>query len=146
MKTYELTYIISSQLPSEQIDSLAKEVESLAKTQGGTVLASTKNPAQPLAYRINKQSSGHFATLIFQIEENLIQEIRKQLNQNANILRHAIIIKKAPKAVKERRTRKPLFAASKDEAVKTEIFKEIRKEEKLNPEELGKKLDEILGE
>ena len=64
MKTYELTYIISSQLMSSEADGLMKEVESFIQSKDGVVLKSEKTAAQPLAYQIKKQSSGYFAIFL----------------------------------------------------------------------------------
>ncbi len=146
MKTYELTYIISSQMMSREADAFMKEVETFVQSKDGVVLTSEKTIAQPLAYRIKKQSSGYFAILTFQSAEDRIKEIQEKLNKDGKVLRSVMVVKKPIKEMKERRVRKPLFTQDKEATVKAGIFKEEKKEEKLNPEELGKKLDEILGE
>ena len=72
MKTYELTYIISSQITSEQASVLPKEIESFVVANEGVVLESKKTGAQTLSYPIKKQHSGFFVTLTFQMPENKI--------------------------------------------------------------------------
>ncbi|MDO8530040.1 MAG: 30S ribosomal protein S6 [bacterium] len=146
MKSYELTYIISSQMMSQEADAFMKEVETFVQSKDGVVLKSEKTIAQPLAYRIKKQSSGYFAILTFQAAEDKIKEILEKLNKDTQILRSTIMVKKPIKEMKERRTRKPAFTQDKEAAAKAGIFKEEKKEEKLNPEDLNKKIDEILGE
>ena len=148
MKPYELTYIISSQIPSEQATSVSKEVESFIQSKEGVVLKSEKTGAQSLAYPIKKQSSGYFLTLTFQMLENNIKELKEKLEKDSNILRHFIIIKKPVKELKKRRTKKPSTIFQSQNTEKSSIFKheDKRESEKIDLEKIDKKLDEILSE
>jgi len=149
MKTYELTYIISSQLNSEESDNLKKNLESSIQSKEGVILKSEKTLAQTLSYPIKKQSSGYFVILTFQISEDKIKEIKDNLEKENKVLRHFIIVKKPIKAMKERRMRKPLFMQDKIEKssfVKVLEDKEKKNEGKVELEEIEKKLDEILSE
>ena len=65
MKTYELTYIISSATGTEEMAAIIKEVQTFLQSTGGVILASQKSPAQTLAYPIKKQHSGYYITEIF---------------------------------------------------------------------------------
>ena len=149
MKPYELTYIISSQIPSEQATSVSKEVESFIQSKEGVVLKSEKTGAQSLAYPIKKQSSGYFLTLTFQMLENNIKELKEKLEKDSNILRHFIIIKKPVKELKKRRIRKPLTTMEdKSSSVDSQIFTDVNKKEseKIDLDKIDKKLEEILSE
>src|SRR3989344_3282463 len=110
MKPYELTYIISSAIGTEEAQTLKKEVEVFVQDKGGVVLRSEKTVPQSLAYPIKKHSSGYFATLEFQAEEREIKPLKEKLEKEAKILRHFLIVKKPMKVMKERRTRKPLVS------------------------------------
>lgn len=159
MKTYELTYIISSQVNSAEIDIILKNIESFIQEQEGIILSpqsgipfagkSEKTSAKTLAYPIKKQSSGYFITLEFQALEDKIKEIKSKIEKDNKILRHFIIVKKPIKEMKERRIRKPLFMQNKIEKPSFANPSENRgkkSEGKVELEEIEKKLDEIFSE
>ncbi len=141
MKSYELTYIISSGLTTDEVANVMKETESFIQSKEGVILSSEKTAAQTLAYPIKKQSSGYFSTVIFQLEEGNVKELKAKLDLQKEILRSVILVKKPAKIMKERRTRKPMAASEMNAMTPA---KEKKSQEKLNPEDLDKKLDEIL--
>lgn len=145
MKTYELTYIISSALGATESDNLKKDLESFIVSKEGVVLKSEKTMAQPLSYVIKKQSSGYYVILTFQALEDKIKEIKNNIEKNAGILRHLITIKKPVKEMKARRTKKPMAIKEKTE---NSVFVHEKKETdgKVEIEEINKKLEEILSE
>lgn len=130
---------------SQEADALAKEAEAFVQSKNGVIVKSEKTSAQPLAYQIKKQSSGYFAILTFQAQENTIKEIKEKLAKESKVLRSFIIVKKPIKEMKERRIRKPLFTPEKEASVSPYVT-ETKKTEEVSPEDLNKKLDEILGE
>ncbi len=148
MKPYELTYIISSNLKTDESDNLKKEVEVLVQEKGGMIVKSEKTVPQSLAYPIRHTSSGYFVTLEFTGSEKEIVPLQAVLEKNKNILRHFLIVKRPIKIMKERRTRKPVLAGSMAKSKPSEVFKEKpRKEEtEVKAEDIDKKLDEILSE
>lgn len=155
MKTYELTFIITPQISSQEAEGLLKEVETFIQEQEGVILKSDKPTAQTLSYRIKKQASGFFANLELQIPEGKIKNIREKLDKNNKVIRNMIVVKNPAKLRKERRTRKPLFASepipmplTKEEpaAVGALVQEEKKVDTKIELNEIDKKLDEILGE
>lgn len=175
MKTYELTYIISSQITQEKADSIKKEFESFIQSKEGSVLSSEKISIQTLAYPMKKsrsqgpdkvedsrqsrnvrgpsissgQSSGYFVGLTFQVSEEKIKEIKEKLEKNNEILRHLILVKKPQKELKKTRIRKPLTTLR--SKVTEELFfikthEDKKKAEPVKLDEIEKKLDEILSE
>ena len=147
MKTYELTYIISSAMTQEDAAAVSKEIEAFIQSKEGVILKSEKTGAQTLAYPVKKQSSGYFCILEFQLAESAVKEVKVMLEKDKKILRHFMLIKKPIKIMKERRTRKPLFTSEKDSGIKPLLSEsKEKKAEKLNPVDLDKKLDEILSE
>src|SRR3989338_7690863 len=119
MKTYELTYIISSQISTDESEALRKDLESFVQSKEGVILKSEKTTPQTLAYPIKKHSSGYFATLTFQVLEDKVKEIKDKLEKDLKVLRHFILIKRPVK---------------------------IKKEETVKTEDIDKKIDEILSE
>ena len=146
MKTYELTYIISSNISTDESEALRKDLESFVQSKEGVVLKSEKTSAQPLAYPIKKHSSGYFATLTFQVLEDKVKEIKDKLEKDLKVLRHFILIKRPVKIMKERRSRKPLFMQSKVEESPFTAAGIKKKEETAKVEDIDKKIEEILSE
>ena len=158
MKTYELTYIISSEITNEEAQAYAREVDSFIQGKEGIIIKSENPVAKTLSFPIKKIGSGYFTISEFQAEPDKIKDIEEKLEKDGKILRHMVTIKKPFKIQKERRTRKePLFSAtaepekSKTPAEETPAETEEQKEEKkpakkVELEEIDKKLDEILGE
>ena len=141
MQTYELTYIISSHMTMEEADGVKKDFEASLQATGGVIIKSEKTTPQPLAYQIKKQSSGFFVTTEFTVEENQIKPMKAQLEKNAKVLRHFLIVKKPVKIMKERRTRKPVAIAG-----MAQMAKPAKPPKKVQMEDINKKLDEILSE
>src|SRR3989344_6191586 len=146
MKPYELTYIISSGIKSEEAENLKKEVEVFVQSKGGVIVKSEKTVPQSLAYPIKKHSSGYFVTLEFQGEEKEVKALKEKLEKEARVLRHFLMVKKPAKIMKERRTRKPLLKGKPDMADGSKVMEDKKKGEKVQAEEISKKLDEILSE
>ena len=148
MKPYELTYIISSAVSSDDSETVKKELETFVQEKGGLILKSVKTVPQGLAYPIKKNSSGFFVTLEFQSEEKEIKGLKEKLEKEVKILRHFIIIKKPMKVMKERRTRKPLMTEHKAriKTDNTEVYTTKAKKGDTKIEDIDKKLDEILSE
>lgn len=149
MQTYELTYIISSQISSDEAESTKKDVDSLIQSNEGVILRSEKLGAQPLAYSIKKQGSGYFNIETIQIDESKIKGISENLLKNDKILRSMIVVKKPSKVMKDRRSKRIMpvsdFPSSKKSPLES-MTKEDKKGAKVDTADLDKKLDEILSE
>lgn len=153
MKTYELAFIISSQLNSQEADEVKNQVEKIIQDKGGTVLMSERSEAKTLAYPIKKQISGYFTTLELRIEEDKIKEIKDILEKETRMLRYAMLIKGPVKHRKEKRAKKPLLREMPIEysTVPAPIEQKPKdsqpvKPEKIDEADLDKKLEEILSE
>ncbi len=145
MKTYELTYIISSEITGEEAGATANEINSFIQSKEGIILRSDNPVAKTLSYPIKKLGSGFFVVLEFQIEPEKLSELNEKLERDGKILRHTIIIKNPARIRKERRgARKPVFSAEIEPAELKNIAAEGEK--KLELKEIEKKLEELLGE
>lgn len=142
MKPYELTYIISSEITTEQAETEAKNIESFIQDKEGVILKSENPSPKTLAYPIKKQGSGFFAVLEFQLEPKELGKLKEKLQKNDKIIRHMLIIKNPEKIQKERRIRKkPLVSSPLVEAIKEE-----KTNKKVELREIEEKLEEILSE
>jgi ribosomal protein S6 len=161
MKTYELSYIVSPEITSEEAQAKAKELESAILAKEGTVLKQSAPVAKTLSYPVGKRASGFFGILEFQIEAEKLPELQEMLSKDGKIVRHMLIIKQAANFKKERRVRtKPELKIEIQSEKPIEI--EIEKKEKPAEEEpssakaseakpkvelkdIEEELDQILG-
>ena len=152
MKTYELTYIISPEITSEEADAEAKEIESIILSKEGTVLKQLNPIAKTLSYPIKKHASGFFGIIEFQLEPEKLIELKEMLVKDGKIVRHMIIIKEPVKLRKERRTKaKPIPSFEIEQKTEIEPAKKekpisSREKEKVELKDIEQKLDELLGE
>ena len=156
MKTYELTYIISPEITSEEATARAREIESAVQSKEGTILSQSNPIAKSLAYPIEKRASGFVCTIEFQMESEKVPELEEAISKDGNIVRHMVIIKEPLMAKKERRSRtKPVPALE----VKKKVEEAIEEEKpvhtpkpstetrgKVELKDIEQKLDELLGE
>lgn len=138
MKNYELSYIISTEISSEESQAFAKEIESFIQGKEGVIIKSETPVAKTLAFPVKKFGSGFFVISEFQIEPEKIKEINEKLEKDGKILRHIVAVKKHARLQKERRIKKE------EPVPQLEIKKTDDK--KVELEEIDKKLNEILGE
>ena len=162
MKTYELTYIVSPEITSEEAEAKAKEIGSAIVSREGTILKQSNPIAKTLSYPIKKHASGFFGVLEFQLEPEKLPELKEIVEKDGKIVRNMITIKEPAMLRKERRTRGAFQAKLSPEeypAFETKQKEEIESIEKEKPvaaKEAGKekvelkdieqKLDELLGE
>lgn len=136
MKTYELTYLISSDLSEQEAISLSTEVDLLIKEKEGFLEKNWPLLKKQLSYPIKKKTMAYLAGLNFQIKPERLEEVKKELTANPKILRYLIFVttKEKLKTI-SRRIKVPI------------ITKEIRKivpPKKVDLKEIEKKLEEIL--
>jgi len=160
MKTYELTYIITSEITSEEAEARAKELESAVSRIEGSILRQANPSAKTLSYPVEGRASGFFGVIEFQAEPEKIPELKTFIEKDEKIIRHIIVIKKPQKMRPERRTRtkpvsteEPIFNEKKkleenvDLAEKAEERPTVKakSKEKVELKDIEHELDEILG-
>jgi len=148
MKTYELTYIVSPEITSEEAEAKAKEIESTISSKEGIILKQSIPTAKTFSHPIGKKASGFLGILEFQLEPEKLVEFEANLAKDVIIVRHMLIIKKAAEFKKTRRTREkittsPIVAASQNEANLTPSEREERKEEIIKEKKSSAKIKEI---
>ena len=162
MKTYELTYIVSPEITSEEAGAKAKEIESAIQSKEGMILKQSNPIAKTLSYPIEKRASGFLGVLEFQLEPEKLIELKEIIAKDRKIVRHMVIIKEPAGLRKERRTRTkplseghPIFEIEKKSQTGVESidnekpasakgFGEAR--EKVELKDIEHELDELLGE
>jgi len=169
MKTYELSYIISPEVTSEEAENFAKELESFVQSKEGTVVKQTNPVAKTLAYQIKKHASGFIGAIEFQLDPEKLVELKEKMEKDGKVNRHMLIIKNPLKPEKKRRSRnktedvtevaekgvvKEITIESKKVAEekpaveeKEEVAKEeVKTDKKVELKDIEQKLEEILGE
>jgi small subunit ribosomal protein S6 len=141
MKTYEIAYLISSDLSEEEARAFQGKIASLVKEEGG-ILDEVRNPLRrKLAYTIKKQNQAYLAFFNFQLNPDALASLEKKLKEENQILRYLILFKKPVKPVKERvrklRTQTEPVGVEENKAY-------IEKEKKVELKEIEEKLEEIL--
>ncbi len=144
MTTYELTYIISPELTSEQIESKEKEIEGAIQKKDGVIVKQTKPQVKTLAYPIGKFSSGFFGIVEFQLEAEHLLEVKTGLDLDSKIVRSMVVVKEAARIRKVRRSRKEEMpsilsdkkpehqAATEKPEVKVPAFEDVKEEVAVN--------------
>ena len=149
MKTYELTYIVSPEITSEEAEAKAKEIESAILLREGTILKQSNPIARTLSYAIKGKGSGFMGVLEFQLEPDKFVELEEIVQKDGKIVRHMVIIKK-PARIRKERVRKPVDdILEKTEPIKTEQPKEASEKmpevkNKVELKDIEKELDELL--
>jgi ribosomal protein S6 len=170
MKTYELTYIVTPEITSEEAEAFAKELESFIAGKEGVVIKQASPIAKTLSYQIKKHASGFVGSIEFQLEPEALLELKEKMAKDKKVNRHMIVIKYPARKEKVRRSRnktedgivaekeapkeitieskkvveeKPVIEEKKEEVIKEEPKKETKKVELKDIEE---KLEELLGE
>jgi len=124
MKNYELSYLVSSSIPEEDIKTLQENINSLIQKEEG-VLLETSHPI--------KKEGFSLISLKFQINSEKILELEKTIRTDSRILRHILLIKHPAKAAKK--IRRSLKASPKS-----------TEKSKVELKEIETRLEEILGE
>ena len=154
MKTYELSYIVSPEIGSEEVEAKAKEIESAIQSREGVILKQQNPAPKTLAFPIGKRASGFFGVLEFQLEPEKLLEVKEIIQKDGKIIRHMVIIKEPIRIKKQRRTRTAVAEAAAAieqkpevtvETIKEEVEIKEEKKEKVELKDIEQKLEELLG-
>ncbi len=149
MLFYELNLLISPNFSEAEISSFIEKLEGELQ-KSGKIVSDKKGERKKLAYPVLKQIEAWYYFLnLYPTAENkkeLLDSIEKMLKENKDIIRYLIIkkdTKKTEAPVKPLRTR-PVKAE--EVVVEEAAVEEKPKKPKAQLEEIGQKLDEMLGE
>lgn len=137
MRSYQLTYLISSQLEEKEVKILQEEISSLIQKEEGILIESDSPIKKSTAYPIKnpashtRQQEVYLITFNFKLNPEKLKEIEQKLKSNEKILRYLLITKKILKKIPETSLKKPI---------------KIVKPKKVEFKEIEQKLEEILGE
>jgi len=125
IRYYQLAYLLSPDLKKEEVENIQNDLTSFLKREG--ILDKIESPLKrTLFYPIKKKVEAFLGAIYFYTEPQKIKDLEKKLRGEEKILRYLIVSEKAPKKMK--------------------IEKKIKKPEKVELEEIEKKIEEILKE
>jgi len=120
MRTYEVLFILSPQVPEEEANNLTAEFRKVGESTGATLKNEEAWGRRRLAYPIQKFNEGNYHLFVFESEGSLA-ELDRRMKNSDRVLRHLIVrtdedLKRADKLAKrnpkkERVRPAPAFAA-----------------------------------
>jgi ribosomal protein S6 len=153
-KVYEIGYLLVSSIPKEKVADAAAKLKDVLSKKGAEFIGEEAPEMIPLAYTMTKKigtsnhrfDRGYFGWMKFELATKEIEEVKKTIDIDANVLRYLIITtvrentylgKKAPVV--------PGKIAEIAEGVPAEAApEEAPVEEKSNLEEVDKSIDEMV--
>ena len=144
MQRYEISYLIPIESSEEERKNLSEKIVSYVQEQGG-ILEDIRQPVmQNLAHPIKKTSSAFLVSLNFLVVPEKIAEIESKLKSEPSIIRYFLAIKKTVKAGKKEPRRLPKsFSPAAKEPIP--LSGTTTGKEKVELQEIDKKLEELLG-
>jgi len=85
---YELTYVISGVLKSNDVEDIVRRVNTFIDDNDGEIIEVDEWGSQRLAYEIEKKRSGHYVNMYFRAPGDLITKLERALEIEDNILRY----------------------------------------------------------
>jgi small subunit ribosomal protein S6 len=113
---YELTYVLSGVLKSNDIENLVRRVNEFVENNDGEIIEVDEWGSQRLAYEIEKKRSGHYVNMYFRAPGELIAKLERALEIEDDILRY-LTLRMDAKMIRhyERQKREGSEAATADE-------------------------------
>jgi small subunit ribosomal protein S6 len=104
MRTYEVLFILSPQVPEEEATALTTEFRGVAEKTGATLKNEEAWGRRRLAYPIQKFTEGNYHLFVFESDGSLA-ELDRRMKNSDRILRHMIVrtdedLKRADKLAK----------------------------------------------
>jgi len=90
MRTYEVLFILSPQVPEEESLTLISEFRGVAEKVGATLKSEEPWGRRRLAYPIEKFNEGNYHLFVFETESGLA-ELDRRMRNSEQVLRHMIV-------------------------------------------------------
>ena len=94
MKPYEALFIFPPEGTPEVRKAQATQLEELIKRFNGSLLQKTELGKRPLGYEVRKFREGFFVSVEFQVDPLKMQEFRKALELQPEVIKYMILVKK----------------------------------------------------
>lgn len=90
-----MLYIISGDVTDKEVEPKAKSVAKIIEDAGGKIKDSDIGERKSLVYKIQKQNTGIYVNLIFELDPEKLDKIKKELKVPSFLLRY--LISRVPK-------------------------------------------------
>ena len=90
MRTYEVLFILSPQVPEEEATTLVSEFKRVAETQGAKLTHEEAWGRRRLAYPIRKFNEGNYHLFVFESDSSMA-ELGRRMRNSDRVLRHVIV-------------------------------------------------------
>jgi len=145
---YEIVFIVSSKVEEKDVPKAVEKVKDLITEKGGKITYQEEMGRKKFAYPIEHQKHGFYQIYEFDLPNENLKTIQKELMLNKAEIIRFLIINKLPQTEAKKPPKKKL--AEKVETVlspeKQEVSdkKTASKKKKVSLDDLDKKLDELL--
>lgn len=144
-KKYEFAYILSPKVADEEALTWSGKLAKLIEDAEAIVSHQEVPQKRRLAYPIKKEKNGFFGWVTFSANPEKISAIEKKIKNEEYVLRH-LIVEAVEVPLREPRPFIPRSGTSRPTKIPAvQPADSGKEEEKLDLEELDKKLEEILG-
>ncbi len=151
VKIYEIGYLIVPSVPEEKVAGEVEKIRSVISKFGGEIFAGEEARKKVLAYTMikkigvinHKYKEGYFGWLKFEITSESINEVKKALEVDSNILRFLLTNTVKENTYLGEKAKTLAKEVSKEDDKDGEVKAEEVKEES-NPEELDKSIDDMV--
>ncbi len=92
-KEYEMSYILTPDIPEDKIDSETIELKNIITENGGDIVQTNPPEKKRLAYPVKKQNQAYFGIVYFNTDKDGLDKIKKALAFYKKILRFLILSK-----------------------------------------------------
>lgn len=140
-KQYELICILNPFLEEVDLNNFKADLEKIITNHNGQIVHFMEPEKRDLAYPINKQNQGIYLISHITLEPQNVIDFLKELKTLKSLLRHLISALESPNessveksGVKKQKIRKTIFTKTAES-----------KDDKMDLEEIDKKLDELVG-
>ncbi len=145
MNLYELNYLITPKLTTEEVEKFCNEIIEMLK-ETDAVLSKIENPKKrKLAYKIKNAEEAYLVSADLEIDPEKVKLIEEKLKRKEKILRHIIISKEASEDDEEEKSMSKKREDSEPKREEDDEEEKAKKEdEKVKLNEIDKKIDEII--
>src|SRR4030095_13106475 len=99
MPSYETLCVFHPELPEARVKELTAWMQKIVENGQGAVLKVEEWGMRDLAYRLKKQSRGHYVRLEYDSQPAALKELERNLRLNENVLRFLSVVRKVPPPV-----------------------------------------------
>lgn len=146
MKYYELTYLISPELKTEEAEILASEIRNFLQKEGALIVKSENPSPKTLGYTIKNQGASFLTTLEFSLSPEKVGTVEDRIKKDSRILRHLLLVKKPVQKKEEVITKEHIEEEKPQKPSFVKRTPEEKPEKKVELKDIDEKLEEILKE